>query len=256
MSTRLFKGHFTFQEAWHLHPPKQAMQESLSKHVRGARDIESKIPLHPYILIFPPYMFHADVSHNMLAYMRDTSLQDRQLFISATINTSITGHIDIKNLLHSLCIQLLSMRPSLWDACQPFWGAIEAFTTAAPPEEYLWRCLNALILSSEDSIVCGVASFGRAKRVLEGPLLLRGASGTLSLEIKRGKNEAMQYIRDEYPHRFVHFINANIMTLHETCLYGYPQLTRWLCDNTRVPGLSWVNQQNSGGYTPLHIATE
>ena len=657
-------------------------------------DIESKVPLHPYILIFPPYMFHTDVSHNMLAYMRDTSLQDRQLFISATINTNITGRIDIKNLLHSLCIQLLSMRPSLWDACQPFWGAIEAFTTAAPPEEYLWRCLNALILSSEDSIVCvldlvhaqlqqavvhsivarlssileigkasvkftillgakydfssvpgimigppngswdlmnqqmvesriksllkkrpemavekkdimagcnslmhdwslidsflsslktssvsdmqsvkseaqllaqpdecfqnalsgvpersrswirialmwlvfsvrplsprelgtvvvatifsfqdkhekskqpqfgpdnsvarlslspeavafdmcrflpslvevvydkvrlinphlkaflekssgdkwyrvqyphlvivessllylhrcmfpvsdssrdvgkmqlqqdmpraerlqthekrrvlidyavkhcephlhqhealsshvsellaqllgdskfmllwscwknsldsakaqrlpkaalqspleiarsyciplltavqvfdttflaqlnsdreldvktlltlqlkddvelmqhiskartnakkdqqinftihkavqlGVASFDRAKRILDGPLLLRGASGTLSLEIKRGKNEAMQYIRDKYPDHFVNFINANIMTLHETCLYGYPQLTRWLCDNTRVPGLSWVNQQNSGGYTPLHIATE
>lgn len=117
-------------------------------------EIGNKTPLHPYVLVFPPYVFHTDVSHSLLAYMRDAALQDRQLFLSTTVDTSIAGRIDIRSLLHSLCLQLLSMRPSLWAACHSFWGAIKAFTTVAPPEEYLWRCLNALLLSSEDTIVC------------------------------------------------------------------------------------------------------
>lgn len=86
--------------------------------------------------------------------MRDASLKDRQLFLSATIDTRVEGRVDVRSLLHCLCIQLLSLRPSLWAACRLFSGALEAFTTVAPPEEYMWRFLNSLILSSEDAIVC------------------------------------------------------------------------------------------------------
>ena len=106
------------------------------------------------------------------------------------------------------------------------------------------------------AVQLGVASFDTAKRMLEDSILLDDASGILSLEISRGKHEAMQYLFSKDPKGFVDIINENITTLHKTCLYGYPQLVQWLCDNTRVPGLSWVNQQDSGGYTPLHIATE
>lgn len=144
--TQLFKSHFTSGKAWYLHPSKQALQEPFLKNVWGTSVGDwIQNSLHPYVLVFPPYIFHTDVSHNLMAYMRHAALQDWQLFLSATIDTRIVGHIDIRSILHSLCLQFLSMHPSLWAACHSFWGAIEAFTTVALPEEYLWHCLNALV---------------------------------------------------------------------------------------------------------------